>query len=97
MVRKFYKEIVSANIISVTLEHNGYQNGDASHGGFVKIIIENMVSTCMSVNGEKTDKFELLIRGDSERSTFAEAFNFIANELYENQKVSEDYYEEDRF
>jgi hypothetical protein len=84
-MRKIYKEFVDANIIGVTLEHNGFKGGDAGHGGFVKITIEDMSSTAMSVNGEECKKYELLIQGDAERDTFLDAFKMIVKELEENK------------
>jgi hypothetical protein len=84
-VRKVYKEFINANIIGVTLEHNGYGGGDAGHGGFVRIIIEDLASTCMEVNESESKSFELLIRGDAERETFLEAFKMIVAELENNK------------
>lgn len=85
MHRKIYKEINSINRIGVTLEYNGIQGGDAGHGGFVKINFENIFATCMELNGEDCEKFELLFKGDSERETLLDALKTIVNEL-ENTK-----------
>ena len=84
-VRKVYKEIINANIIGVTLEHNGYGGGDASHGGYVKININDITGTDMKINGNESESFELLIRGDAERETFLEAFKMIVAELETNR------------
>ena len=78
------EEFVSANIVRVTLEHNGLQGGDAGHGGFVKILFEDVASTTMEINGNEVSKFELTLRGDTERKTFIDAFKMIVKELEEN-------------
>ena len=61
MSKKIYKEFASANIIGVTLEHNGFQGGDAGHGGFVRLVIQNLSSTFMEVNGQMSEEFELVL------------------------------------
>jgi hypothetical protein len=83
-MKKIYQEFTSANIIGVTLEHNGKQGGDAGHGGFVRLVIENLVCTCMEVNGEQCEKFELEFRGDTERDTFLSALKMVVKELEDN-------------
>jgi hypothetical protein len=87
MSKKIYQEFISANIIGVTLEHNGFQGGDAGHGGFVKLVIENLASTCMEVNGEECEKFELVFRGDTERYTFLDALKMVVKELEDNPSI----------
>lgn len=84
MSRKIYQEFTSANIIAVTLEHNGFQGGDSGHGGFVEITIENLGSTCMELNDEECEKFKLVLRGDTERETFLDALKMIVKELEDN-------------
>ena len=84
-IKKVYKEFTSANIIGVTLEHNGFKGGDAGHGGFVKLIIEDLASTSMEVNGEECEKFELVLRGDSERETFLSALKMVVKEIESQQ------------
>lgn len=79
------KEFTSANIIKVELTHNGYGGGDAGHGGYVNIKITDLSSTDMSVNGQQCRSFELHLRGDCERDTFADAFKMIAKELKRNK------------
>jgi hypothetical protein len=79
--RKIYQEFSSANIIGVTLEHNGFKGGDAGHGGYVKVVIEDLGSTCMELNGVECQKIDLVFRGDTERETFLSALKMIVNEL----------------
>ena len=82
------KEIVSANIIELTLDHNGYQGGDSGHGGYVEIKIKDLSGTDMSINGKQVSEFTLRIQGDCERDTFTEAFRLIYEELSkENRNV----------
>jgi hypothetical protein len=87
MSKTIYQEFVSANIIGVTLDHNGLQGGDAGHGGYVTIGIRNMGSTSMEINGKPTDEFCLTIRGDAERETFLAAFKMIVKELENNPTI----------
>lgn len=77
-------------IIAATVEHNGEHGGDAGHGGYVRLIVENLANSIMEINGEECDKFELELRGDSERSTLIDALTMCYtvldgvtyNELY---------------
>ncbi len=85
MKTTIYKEFASANIIGVTLEHNGTQGGDAGHGGYVKLIIEDLASTSMLVNGVESTKFELTFKGDTERDTFLQALKMVVNELEKDE------------
>jgi hypothetical protein len=87
MSRKIYQQFNSANIIGVTLEHNGFGGGNASHGGFVKLTIENLSSTYMTLNGNDCNEFELIFKGDSERETFLSALKMIVKELEENTNI----------
>jgi hypothetical protein len=84
MSKKIYQTFTHANIIGVTLEHNGFQGGDAGHGGFVKITFEDLASTYMEVNGKESSKFELLFKGDAERTTLLAALKMITKELEDN-------------
>lgn len=93
-MRKIYKEFCSANIIGVTLEHNGIRGGDAGHGGFVRINVKDLASTSMEINGEECSEFELIIRGDTERETFISAFKMIVEELESNTKVDDSEYQQ---
>ncbi len=76
-----YQEFTSANILGVTLQHNGYQGGDAGHGGFVRVKFKNIAGTLMELNGKETDEFEITFRGDCERDTFIQALNMLVSEL----------------
>ena len=82
--RKIYEEFVSANIIGVTLEHNGFQGGDSGHGGFVRIVIKNLACTAMEVNNipcEEGEQVELKFMGDCERETLIDALKMIVKDL----------------
>lgn len=87
MSKKIFQTFINANIISVTLEHNGFQGGDAGHGGFVKITIKDLSSTCMKLNGKDCESFELEFKGDAERITLLSALKMITKELEENTKI----------
>ena len=81
--KKASKEIVSANILKVSVAQTGYMGGDAGHGGYVKIEFEDISSTCMQVNGVQLNKFNISFLGDSERDTLIEALKFVLSELEE--------------
>jgi hypothetical protein len=85
--KKIYQEFASANVLGVELEHNGFKGGDAGHGGFVKITLENLASTAMELNGKEADKVELVFMGDSERCTIISAFKMIVKELEDNPSI----------
>jgi hypothetical protein len=83
MERKIYHEFTSANILGVSVEHNGYKGGDAGHGGYVKIKFKDLASTAMELNGEDVEEFEIVFRGDTERATLTDALEMIVKELKE--------------
>lgn len=87
MSKRIYQEFTSANIIGVTLEHNGLQGGDAGHGGFVKLVINDLGNTFMQVNGEDCKSLKLVLRGDTERETFLAAFKMVVKELEDNPSI----------
>jgi len=86
-MRTIKQEICGANIIELTISHNGYRGGDSGHGGFVEISIKDLAGTDMMINGKEVNEFTLRVQGDSERTTFLDAFKVIVNELENNRKV----------
>jgi len=78
-------QITSANIIRVQVRHNGYKGGDSGHGGFVEIMIEDLGSTDMQVNGVESQCVYLRFGGDTERYTLLAALKLITKELEENK------------
>ena len=87
MSKTVYQEFTSANILGVTVEHNGFQGGDEGHGGFVRISFENKASTSMQVNGEYCDSFDFTFLGDTERETLLSGLKMIVKELQDNPYV----------
>jgi hypothetical protein len=75
------KTFVSANILTIRVEENGWGGGDAGHGGFVRISITDESSTSMYVNGVESHYFELEVRGDTERETLTQALEFALKTL----------------
>lgn len=80
------KEVVSANILSVTVGTNGYKGGDTGHGSRTYLCIEDMASTDMScfVTGKScgnAGKVELCFGGDSELRTLIDALEFAVSTL----------------
>ena len=47
--RKVTEQFISANMFDVDVHHNGYQGGDAGHGGFVDIKFKNFQDTSLEV------------------------------------------------
>ncbi len=70
-------------IIKVKITHNGYQGGDAGHGGFVELLIKDLISTAMyvDVDGEPRAEVSFRIEGDAERHVFIRAMKDIIKEL----------------
>ena len=81
-IRRVYQSFSSANILSVTVEHNGVHDGDAGHGGYVKLIFKDEGNTCMEVNGEKSEQVEIILKGSTERDTLIKSLKAILRELY---------------
>lgn len=97
MIRKVYNEFMSANIIGVTVEHNGYQGGDHSHGGYVKIIFNDLSSTVMEATHIPNNqgyggngKIELIFKGSSERATLLAALKMAVKELEEHPYLEDE-------
>jgi hypothetical protein len=86
-MRKLYQEFTNCNILGVTLEHNGIKGGDAGHGGFVSITIEDLAGTYMEVNDNEADKVKITLKGDAERETLLEALKMIVTELEQNKTL----------
>ncbi len=83
MLRKIEQDFTLCNILHVTLEHNGYQGGDAGHGGYVRMSFSNE-GAAIEVNGEECEEVELIFRGDDERLTLVDALKMIVKELEDN-------------
>mgnify|MGYP003135404718 FL=1 len=81
-IRKVYQNFSSANLFSVTVEHNGVHAGDAGHGGYVKLLFKDEGNTCMEVNGEKSEQVEIILKGSTERDNLIQALFAILRELY---------------
>jgi hypothetical protein len=79
--RNISREFVSANILKLSMSHNGFVGGDEGHGGFVKVCLEDVSSTSMFINGERVNKIEFEFRGDTERDTLVQALSVILCEL----------------
>jgi DNA-directed RNA polymerase subunit L len=85
MLRKIEQNFTLCNILDVTLEHNGFQGGDAGHGGYVKMNFRNQ-GAAIEVNGKQCEKVELIFRGDTERVTLVDALKMIVKELEEHKE-----------
>jgi hypothetical protein len=81
-IRTVYQRFISANILSVSVEHNGVQGGDAGHGGYVKIKIIDEENTAMEVNGKEAESVEITLKGSTERETLIQALIVILRELH---------------
>ena len=90
-MRKLTLEHNGLCIIDATLEHTGYQGGDAGHGGYVAMTFQDMGSTSMEcyVNddtsrAEPVEKIEIVFRGDEERSCLVRILKAFTKELEKN-------------
>lgn len=81
-IRKVYQRFISANMLSVCVEHNGVQGGDAGHGGYVTIKLIDEGCTSMEVNGEEAESVEITLRGSTERETLIQSLIVILRELH---------------
>lgn len=80
------KEFVNLNIIEVTCGTTGRKGGDWGHGSRLMVNITDLSSTGWEVyvDQEKFDtprSVEIIVGGDAELETFADAFEWIAKEL----------------
>lgn len=82
-IRKTFED---ANILTATIEHNGFQGGDAGHGGYVRLTLQNDSSTWMLLNGQEADKIEIEVMGDAERRTLLQALKMFVEELEEEEQ-----------
>ncbi|MBO4551481.1 MAG: hypothetical protein J5733_12185 [Bacteroidaceae bacterium] len=92
-VETFKKEIVSCNILTVEVGTTGHMGGDSGHGGRTYLRIADEASTDMRcrviANGKlhefdntcQTNQIEIVLGGDCELDTFAEALRFAADVL----------------
>jgi len=90
-MRKLTLEHYGLCIINATMEHTGYQGGDAGHGGYVAMTFQDMGSTSMEcyVNddtsrAEPVEKIEIVFRGDEERSCLVRILKAFTKELEKN-------------
>ena len=70
--RKVTKEFVSANMFDVDIHHNGYQGGDAGHGGFVDIKFKNFQDTSLEVSVKPSNHRTNLLDVDTFEVTIKE-------------------------
>lgn len=95
------KEFTNFNIIMVEVGSNGLQGGDSGSGGRTYVSISNESSTDLRMSiieqdsrdersFEDVSKFEIIVGGDAELRTFAEAFLFIGDELMKKVSGLED-------
>jgi len=78
--------ITSANILSVDVGTNCPRGGDAGHGGRTLLRLSNLAATdmaCRIDNGPlvRTDKIEIVLRGDTECETLIQALEFALTVL----------------
>lgn len=79
--RTVIKEMVSCATMHFSVEHNGFQGGDAGHGGYVSIKIGTDGTASIFLNGEETEGFSIRLEGDMERDVFVEGLKMIVTEL----------------
>ena len=91
-IKTFSKTITLANILEVEAGTNGYQGGDAGHGGRTYFRIEDLGGTDMQshnyLKAYGCKGFEVVFGGDSELNTIIDALEFIVKTL--KQSIAED-------
>ncbi|MES1198524.1 MAG: hypothetical protein ABUS48_00900 [Pseudomonadota bacterium] len=85
-IRKSSDTFVYCSIFKVTVETNGYQGGDAGHGGFATVTLKDEGGTSWSaeVDGQRDDDpktISIRVGGDSEIRNLILALRFAAHEL----------------
>lgn len=87
-------EIVSANVLGVTVATTGYMGGGSGHGGRTYFTIEDLGSTDIDARVSETSygtsKIEVMLGGDTELETFIEALRWAADTLERISKPSSD-------
>lgn len=87
------KDLVSANIIKMTVGTNCPKGGDSGHGGRTYFCLEDNAATNWSViiDGEVIDepnKIEIILKGDCECDTFADALASAAYRIRWQNKIN---------
>lgn len=94
---KSTQEFINASIFEVTVETNGYQGGDAGHGGYLEIDFKDLSATaweCTVNKYREKEKIEFprsvkfIFRGDSEIENFYESIKYIKE--YLDKKLEKD-------
>ena len=94
---KSTQEFIHFSIFEVGVETNGYQGGDAGHGGYLEVEFKDLSATsweCIVGNSKQKEvtKFprsvKLIFRGDSEIQNFYESIKHIKD--YLDKKLEED-------
>lgn len=87
---KSTQEFINGSILRVAVETNGYQGGDASRGGYLKIEFKDLGATNWNCNVDGyfeeerinlPNSVELIFRGDSEIQNFYESIKHIKEYL----------------
>ena len=94
---KSTQEFINFSMFEVEVETNGYQGGDAGHGGYLEVEFKNTSATsweCIVDNSKQKEKTEfprsvkLIFRGDSEIQNFYGSIKHIKE--YLDKKLEED-------
>lgn len=90
------QEFINFSRLEVAVETNGYQGGDASHGGYLKIEFKDLAATnweCIMKGYFEKERInlpksvELIFRGDGEIQNFYESIKHIKE--YLDKKLEE--------
>lgn len=96
---KSSQEFINFSRLEVTVETNGYQGGDARHGGYLKIEFKDLGATNWECNVDGyfekerinlPKSVELIFRGDSEIENFYESIKHIKEYLDKKLERLED-------
>ena len=70
-----------ACILGVEISTNGFQGGDAGHGGETRITFRDEASTAMDIIDQKEGAFTIRFRGDAELRVLARAIHYLDRKL----------------
>jgi hypothetical protein len=72
---------IDACILGVSLTTNGFQGGDAGHGGETLLTLKDQSSTAMDLINVEEGQFTIRFRGDAELRVLARAIHYLDHKL----------------
>jgi len=93
--REVSKDVVSCNILKVSVKTNCPMGGDTGHGGLTTFILEDLAGTDIECAWDlERRRIAIKLGGDTECDTFIECLEFAAKELLRQQNENRQSYHE---